>query len=80
MFKCIKSFFLKRKLSKIKRKIDAHYYAAVEFQRNGKFEWIVKSSKDWETRPNDCFQTKYESKSIMEKRKPSWFVFKKTKI
>ena len=48
-----------------------------KFQRNGKFEWIVQSSEDWETRPNDCFQTKYELKSIMNKRKPSWFVFQK---
>ena len=48
-----------------------------KFQRNGKFEWIVESSKDWENRPNDCFQTKYELKSILQKRKPSWFIFKK---
>ncbi len=48
-----------------------------KFQRNGKFEWIAQSSKDWETRPNDCFQTKYELKSTLLKRKPSWFVFKK---
>ena len=51
-----------------------------KFQRNGKFEWIVKNSKDWETRPNDCFQTKYELKSIMNKKKPSWFIFKKMQI
>ena len=51
-----------------------------KFQRNGKFEWIVESSKDWEKRPNDCFQTKYELKSILQKRKPSWFVFKKIQI
>ena len=51
-----------------------------KFQRHGKFEWIVKTSKDWETRPIDCFQTKYELKSIMHKRKPSWFVFQKMQI
>ena len=51
-----------------------------KFQRYGKFEWIVKTCKDWETRPADCFQTKYELKSIMQKRKPSWFVFQKIKI
>ncbi len=48
-----------------------------EFQKHGKFEWIVKTSKDWEIRPNNCFQTKYELKSIIQKRKPSWFIFKK---
>ena len=48
MFKCIKSFFLKRKLSKIKRKIDAHYYAAVEFQRNGKLKEYAQSLKEAE--------------------------------
>ena len=51
-----------------------------KFQRFEKFEWIVKTAKDWETRPGDCFQTKYELKSIMQKRKPSWFVFKKMEI
>ncbi len=51
-----------------------------KFQRYGKFEWIVKNSKDWETRPCDCFQTKYELKSIMQNRKPSWFIFKKMQI
>ena len=51
-----------------------------KFQRNGKFEWIAQCSKDWETRPNDCFQTKYELKSIMRKIKPSWFVYKKMQI
>jgi len=48
-----------------------------KFQRYKKFEWIAQSSKDWQRRPSDCFQTKYEIKSICQKRKPSWFVFKK---
>ena len=48
-----------------------------KFQGYKKFEWIVKSSIDWQIRPNDCFQTKYEIKAITQKRKPSWFVFKK---
>ena len=48
-----------------------------KFQKYEKFEWIAKSSKDWETRPNNCFQTKYELKSIIMNRKPSWFIFKK---
>ena len=48
-----------------------------KFQRCGKFEWIVKNSKDWQTRPSDCFETKYEIKSLKEKREPSWFIFKK---
>ena len=51
-----------------------------KFQRCGKFEWIVKNYKDWETRPCDCFQTKYELKSLMHNRKPSWFIFKKMQI
>ena len=47
------------------------------FQNYREFEWIVESSNDWRCRPNDCFQTKYELKSINQQRKPSWFVFKK---
>ncbi len=48
-----------------------------KFQNYTEFEWMVKSSNDWRFRPNDCFQTKYELKSINQQRKPSWFVFKK---
>ena len=48
-----------------------------KFQRYKEFEWIAKSSKDWQSRPSDCFKTKYESKSILQKRKPSWFIFVK---
>ena len=48
-----------------------------KFQRYKEFEWLAKSSEDWRIRPSDCFKTKYESKSILQKRRPSWFVFKK---
>ena len=48
-----------------------------KFQNYKEFEWLVESSNDWRFRPNDCFQTKYELKSINQQRKPSWFVFKK---
>ena len=48
-----------------------------KFQKYKKFEWMAKSSKDWRIRPSDCFKTKYESKSLLQKRRPSWFVFKK---
>ncbi len=48
-----------------------------KFQANSKFEWQAQVSKDWQNRPEDCFQTKYERKSLEEKRKPTWFVFKK---
>jgi tRNA (guanine-N7-)-methyltransferase len=48
-----------------------------KFQTSSKFEWQAQDSKDWQSRPDDCFQTKYERKSLEEKRKPSWFVFKK---
>jgi len=48
-----------------------------KFQASSNFEWIVKNSKDWETRPKECFLTKYEKKSLIEKRKPSWFIFEK---
>ncbi len=51
-----------------------------KFQKYRKFEWIVKSAKDWQIRPNDCFETKYEIKAITQKRKPSWFIFKKKNI
>ena len=48
-----------------------------KFQASSNFEWQVKSSKDWKTRPKECFVTKYEQKSLKEKRKPTWFVFEK---
>ena len=51
-----------------------------KFQRYTKFEWMAQSYKDWNTRPSDCFQTKYETKSIIQKRKPSWFIFKKNHL
>ena len=47
------------------------------FQANSKFDWQVQNSRDWQTRPKECFSTKYEEKSLREKRKPSWFVFSK---
>ena len=47
------------------------------FQANSKFDWQVQDSKDWRIRPKECFTTKYEEKSLKEKRKPSWFVFSK---
>ena len=47
------------------------------FQANLKFDWQVEDSKDWRNRPKECFATKYEEKSLREKRKPSWFVFSK---
>tara|TARA_B100001063_G_scaffold189004_1_gene179633 strand:- start:57 stop:737 length:681 start_codon:yes stop_codon:yes gene_type:complete len=48
-----------------------------KFQASSNFEWQVKNSKDWQIRPKECFSTKYEQKSLKEKRKPSWFIFEK---
>ena len=48
-----------------------------KFQNHTEFEWLVESSNDWRFRPYECFQTKYELKSINQQRKPSWFIFKK---
>ena len=48
-----------------------------KFQNHTEFEWVVESSNDWRFRPYECFQTKYELKSINQQRKPSWFIFKK---
>ena len=48
-----------------------------KFQNHTEFEWLAESPYDWRLRPNDCFQTKYELKSINQQRKPSWFIFKK---
>ena len=48
-----------------------------KFQNHVEFEWLVESPNDWRFRPNNCFQTKYELKSIIKLKKPSWFVFKK---
>ena len=49
----------------------------IKFQRYKKFEWLACSAKDWQFRPPDCFETKYEVKAMLCKRKSSWFVFKK---
>ena len=48
-----------------------------KFQSHRKLELMLQDFKDWEARPQDCFETKYELKSIMQKRKPCWFIFKK---
>ena len=48
-----------------------------KFQKHTEFEWLVEGPNDWRLRPDDCFQTKYELKSINQQRNPCWFVFKK---
>ena len=48
-----------------------------KFQASSNFEWQVENSEDWKTRPKECCATKYEQKSLKEKRIPSWFVFEK---
>ena len=47
------------------------------FQNNLGFIWKAEVANDWRVRPIDCFQTKYEKKSLIEKRTPNWFVFEK---
>ena len=48
-----------------------------KFQNHAEFEWLAECSNDWRLRPDDCFQTKYELKSINQQKNPCWFVFKK---
>ena len=47
------------------------------FQTHPGFKWKAQDASDWRTRPSDCFETKYEKKSIIENRKPNWFIFEK---
>ena len=47
------------------------------FQNHKGYLWKANDMLDWQTRPSDCFSTKYEIKSIKAKRTPSWFVFEK---
>ena len=47
------------------------------FQSHKGYLWKAEQAIDWQIRPSDCFSTKYEQKSIEEKRTPSWFVFEK---
>ena len=47
------------------------------FQTHLGFQWTAEEANDWRTRPTNCFATKYEQKSILEKRIPNWFTFKK---
>ena len=47
------------------------------FQTHVGFKWKAEESSDWRARPSNCFATKYEQKSLMEGRKPNWFIFEK---
>ena len=47
------------------------------FQNNLGFIWKAEVANDWRVRPIDCFQTKYEQKSLIENRSPNWSVFEK---
>ena len=47
------------------------------FQNHKGYVWKANQMLDWQTRPIDCFSTKYEQKAIESKRNPSWFVFEK---
>ena len=47
------------------------------FQNNLGVIWKAEVANDWRVRPIDCFQTKYEKKSLIEKRRPNWYVFEK---
>ena len=47
------------------------------FQSHKGYLWKAEQAKDWQIRSSDCFSTKYEQKSIEQKRIPSWFVFEK---
>ena len=47
------------------------------FQIHFGFQWKAEQASDWRTRPSNCFTTKYEQKSIKERRKPNWFIFEK---
>ena len=48
-----------------------------QFQINSNFIWNVNNSLDWQTRPSDCFSTRYAEKALQEGRKSSWFIFQK---
>ena len=50
------------------------------FQNNLGFIWKAEVANDWRIRPINCFQTKYEKKSLIEKRSPNWFVFEKKNV
>jgi tRNA (guanine-N7-)-methyltransferase len=47
------------------------------FQSHKGYLWKAEQAQDWQIRSSDCFSTKYEQKSIEQKRIPSWFVFEK---
>lgn len=47
------------------------------FQKNIGYVWKAETQKDWQTQPDDCFETKYQKKSLIENRIPSWFLFEK---
>ena len=47
------------------------------FQTHFGFQWMANEASDWRIRPSNCCSTKYEQKSLIDERKPSWFVFKK---
>ena len=46
-------------------------------QKAAAFEWTAENANDWETRPDDWPQTRYEAKAIEEGRPPAYLIFKR---
>ncbi|MGV1014876.1 MAG: tRNA (guanosine(46)-N7)-methyltransferase TrmB, partial [Methyloceanibacter sp.] len=40
--------------------------------RNGAFTWLAERASDWQERPPDWPETRYERKALSEDRKPAY--------
>lgn len=41
------------------------------------FEWTAESAEDWQRRPDDWLQTRYEAKALKEGRLPAYLIFRR---
>ena len=47
---------------------------------NPYFDWTAESPDDWNMQPQDCPETRYMRKALIEGRRPAWFDFKRVLV
>ena len=52
-------------------------WSLAAIHRHGGFEWLANEPDDWQTRPDDWPQTRYEEKALREGRKPTYLEFER---
>jgi tRNA (guanine-N7-)-methyltransferase len=51
-------------------------WALAHLTAHPRFEWLAKRPHDWQERPGDWPQTRYEAKALREGRRPAFFRFR----